>query len=115
MPKGEAVYGHLRISNATGETVDEMSTLENRAYLIATTRRLSAEGLGGLSPEEEGMYRVTLTWSPRFKRRLPLVEGVVGRSGIRFHQGSRPEHSRGCILLSAGNLNRLILLVQEAE
>ena len=61
------------------------------------------------------MYRVVMTWSPRFKRVLPLVCGVAGRSGIRFHQGSRPEHSHGCILLSAGNLNRLLLLLQETR
>jgi len=26
---------------------------------------------------------------------------VPGRSGIRFHRGTKPEHSKGCILVSA--------------
>jgi hypothetical protein len=32
---------------------------------------------------------------------LPLVMQVPERSGIRFHRGTRPEHSKGCILVSA--------------
>jgi hypothetical protein len=32
---------------------------------------------------------------------LPLVMQVPGRSGIRFHRGTRPEHSKGCVLVSA--------------
>jgi hypothetical protein len=30
---------------------------------------------------------------------MPLVCNVPGRAGIRIHPGSRPEHSRGCILV----------------
>ena len=74
-------------------------------------------------------YHVAVTMSPKFKRLLPLVQnvpaspksspkgkdfnsdeklpslqgGVVGRQGIRFHRGTRPEHSTGCILVVADN------------
>ena len=44
-------------------------------------------------------YTVSVTMSPRFKRLLPIVNDVPGRSGIRFHVGTRPEHSAGCILV----------------
>ena len=44
-------------------------------------------------------YTVSVTMSPRFKRLLPIVNSVPGRSGIRFHTGTRPEHSAGCILV----------------
>lgn len=33
----------------------------------------------------EGLYRVAWTWSPRFRRFMYLVDGVVGRNGIRKH------------------------------
>lgn len=33
----------------------------------------------------EGRYRCILTWSPRFGRMMWLVNGVVGRLGIRIH------------------------------
>ena len=61
-------------------------------------------------------YHVAVTMSPKFKRLLPLVTGVprtgdkaIGdkamRQGIRFHRGSKPEHSTGCILVVADNIN----------
>ena len=77
-------------------------------------------------------YHVVVTMSPKFKRLLPLVQnvpaspksspkgkdfnsdeklpslqgGVGGRQGIRFHRGTRPEHSTGCILVVADNPSR---------
>ena len=54
-------------------------------------------------------YRVQVTMSPKFKRLLPLVQNVPQkgdkalRQGIRFHRGSKPEHSTGCILVVADN------------
>ena len=50
-------------------------------------------------------YHVAVTQSPRFKRLLPIVQNVPQRSGIRFHRGSKPEHSTGCILVVADNIN----------
>lgn len=56
----------------------------------------------------ELVYPVTVSTSPRFGRRLPLIKNVPRtkehpnddfRSGIRIHRGSRPEHSEGCVLL----------------
>ena len=75
---GKAVRGRLRFEG------QEIATLENADYIIPV-----------------GIYAIRVTWSPRFKRMLPLVMQVPGRSGIRFHRGTRPEHSRGCILVSA--------------
>ena len=77
---GKAVRGCLRFEG------QEYGTLENADYIIPV-----------------GTYEVRVTYSPRFKRMLPLVEQVPGRSGIRFHRGTRPEHSKGCILVSAAN------------
>ena len=75
---GKAVRGRLCFEG------QEIATLENADYIIPV-----------------GVYEVRVTWSPRFKRMLPLVEQVPGRSGIRFHRGTKPEHSKGCILVSA--------------
>ena len=48
-------------------------------------------------------YQIRVTKSPKFKRLLPIVQNVPQRSGIRFHRGSKPEHSTGCILVVADN------------
>ena len=46
-----------------------------------------------------GRYAVAVTWSPKFKRWLPLLLNVPYRSGIRIYAGNNPENSSGCILL----------------
>ena len=51
-------------------------------------------------------YHIAVTQSPKFKRLLPIVQNVPQRSGIRFHRGSKPEHSTGCILVVADNPSR---------
>ena len=51
-------------------------------------------------------YHIAVTHSPKFKRLLPIVQNVPQRSGIRFHRGSKPEHSTGCILVVADNPSR---------
>lgn len=76
--EGKAVRGTMRVNGR------DIATLENADYIIPV-----------------GVYAISVTWSPRFKRMLPLVEQVPGRSGIRFHRGTKPEHSKGCILVSA--------------
>ena len=93
MPEDKAVHGKLYrtshyINKRTGLLVERLhyicDTLENADYLVPAL-----------------IYKVQVTQSPKFKRLLPLLSQVPGRSGIRFHRGSQPEHSKGCILISA--------------
>jgi len=92
-PKGKAVSGTLyrvehRYSGSAGEYKEYLTpvcdTLENADYLIPAL-----------------IYQVAVTRSPRFKRLLPVLQQVPDRTGIRFHCGTLPEHSKGCILVSA--------------
>ena len=109
-PKGSAITGRLFINNHYF-----CNTLERMGYQIPAL-----------------CYHVIVTQSPKFKRLLPLVTGVprlpiggtpsnseasdrakpvqypaaVCRTGIRFHRGSKPEHSTGCILVVADNPSR---------
>ena len=98
MQSGDAVYGDCKVISSLGNLKAAFHTLENKRYLIAP-----------------GYYPLRLTWSPRFNRYMPEVCDVPKRSGLRFHQGTKPEHSRGCILVSAGSLNRIIQLLTNAQ
>ena len=46
-----------------------------------------------------GLYDVLYTYSPRFKRMLPLINNVLGYEGVRFHAGNSIADTSGCILL----------------
>lgn len=46
-----------------------------------------------------GFYPVRLTMSPRFGEILPLIDRVIGRSGIRIHPGNTAADTVGCILV----------------
>ena len=99
IPDGRAVPGKLYrtshyVNKRTGLLVERLhyicDTLENADYLVPAL-----------------IYRVAVTQSPRFKRPLPILQQVPGRTGIRFHRGTRPEHSKGCTLVSAANEQKL--------
>ena len=94
-PKGSAITGRLVIDGRWF-----CNTLERKGYEILAL-----------------CYPITVTHSPKFKRLLPLVCGVPQteakrreakgeRQGIRFHRGTKPEHSTGCILVVADNKNK---------
>ena len=53
------------------------------------------------------IYKVAVTQSAKFKRLLPVLRDVPGRNGIRIHRGTNPEHSKGCILVSADDERKL--------
>lgn len=46
-----------------------------------------------------GRYKVEVTYSPKFKRHLPLLIGVKGFTGIRIHSGNSAEDTLGCLLV----------------
>lgn len=92
---GNAVRGTLyqtehRYSGSAGEYKEYLTpicdTLENAHPLVPAL-----------------IYKVSVTISPKFRRPLPILEQVPGRSGIRFHRGARSEHSKGCILISTSD------------
>lgn len=90
---GRAVSGRLyevREQRFQETLIPLCDTIENADYLIPAL-----------------IYGIGVTMSPKFKRLLPAVRQVPGRSGIRFHRGTRPEHSKGCILISGSDEQQL--------
>jgi hypothetical protein len=61
--------------------------------------KIEALKVRGKTAIPSGKYKVVLSYSPRFKKNLPLLLNVSGFKGIRIHSGNKPEHTEGCILL----------------
>lgn len=49
----------------------------------------------------DGTYRVKVTYSPKFKRDVPIVynDEVPESRGIRIHEGNIVQSTKGCILV----------------
>ncbi len=95
-PTGKAVTGIMTIPFE--EQTYSAKTLENADYLIPA-----------------GTYPLERTWSPKFKKLLPLVCEVPDREGIRIHKGTIPEHSQGCILTDIAGMAYLDVLFNQIE
>ena len=98
--KGNAVFGTLTfpLEMQNGTLEEKVTTLENADFLIPA-----------------GTYPLRLTWSPRFKKPMPLIDEVPDREGIRIHMGTKPEHSQGCVLVSALALENIKVLFNQRK
>lgn len=46
-----------------------------------------------------GTYNLFITWSPKYKKPMPLLENVKGYSGIRIHSGNTAKDTEGCLIV----------------
>ena len=61
-----------------------------------------------------GRYRVTVTWSGNFQRRMPLLVGIPKRSEIEIHWGDFVENTRGCVLIGQTRTDDAIWRTRDA-
>jgi hypothetical protein len=56
-----------------------------------------------------GQYRITLEYSPRFKRRMPYLHDVPHFLGILIHSGNTETDSAGCIIVGENTVKGKVL------
>ena len=61
----------------------------------------------------EGEYRVTMTYSPKYKTQLPLITGDSRFNslwqGIRIHAGNTAKDTQGCILVGENKIVGMVI------
>ena len=126
-----------RIARKDGYTIGRMSlngeyfcdTLEDTDRGLDSTMSLDeilSKKRKGITAIPTGKYDVILTFSPRFKRVLPLLLSAKGYEGVRVHAGNTAEDTEGCLLVgenkekgkvlnSRATLEKLMSVLLECE
>lgn len=98
----------LTLKRSAVGTKETRGTLFLNGEFYATTCEPGEEWARG--PIPCGTYEVRVTYSPRFKKPLPLLLNVPDFEGIRIHGGTRAEHTHGCICIP---LNKMYSLIEK--
>lgn len=94
-PKG-CTFGRLYIN---GKPVCWTLEDEEREWADGKAGLTIAEKVYGKTAIPTGVYKVTITYSNRFKRELPLLIDVPEFSGVRIHPGNTTADTEGCVLV----------------
>lgn len=109
-----------RIARKDGYTIGRMSlngeyfcdTLEDTDRGLNSTMSVDeilSKKRKGITAIPTGKYDVILTFSPRFKRVLPLLLSVKGYEGVRIHAGNTTEDTEGCLLVGENKIKGQVL------
>lgn len=69
-------------------------TLEDRYRDLSKEKKIYSQ-----TAIPKGVYKLVISYSPRFKRLLPLLLDVPFFEGIRIHAGNSSKDTSGCILV----------------
>jgi len=75
-------------------------TLEDK---VRTIKEDGSGKVWGQTAIPYGTYKITLSYSPKFKRILPRLQNVKHFEGILIHPGNDAEDTHGCILVGINN------------
>lgn len=96
--KDRYTIGRLYINGAyICDTLEDKDRgLDNETMSISDIKAVKVPGETAIPT---GKYEVSITYSPRFKKMMPLLSGVKGFDGVRIHSGNTHKDTEGCILV----------------
>lgn len=87
-------------------------TLEDTDRLLSdemTVSEIKTKKVYGKTAIPTGSYKTEITYSPKFKKKLPLLYNVKGFDGIRIHNGNDESHTLGCILVGENKVKGKVI------
>ena len=72
-------------------------------------KEIQAKKVYGETAIPTGTYRIKITYSPKYKKQMPLVEGVKGFEGIRIHSGNTAKDSLGCVIVGENKVKGKVI------
>jgi hypothetical protein len=88
----------LRDKSSDDTTIGKLY-IDGEFFCYSLEDKVREKKVYGVSAIPIGTYKIVITWSPRFKRQLPLLVDVPGFDGIRIHPGNTHKDTEGCILV----------------
>ena len=74
-----------------------------------TVNEILKRKIKGQTAIPTGHYNIEITYSPKYKRMMPLLIGVKGFSGIRIHSGNTAKDTEGCLLVGKNKQVGMVL------
>ena len=83
-------------------------------YILEDVVRDDGVKVDGETAIPYGKYPVTVTYSPRFSRYLPLLNNVPNYSGVRIHSGNTAADTEGCLITGTTQGENIVLQSRDA-
>lgn len=93
----EYTIGHLYING--NYYCDVLEDVDRGLSSDMTEEQIKKIKVYGKTAIPTGRYKVEVTYSPKFKRYLPILLNTKGFTSIRIHSGNTPEDTLGCLLV----------------
>ena len=79
-------------------TIGEL-LIEGEHFCFTLEDPVRDEKVYGMTAIPYGTYEVVVTYSPRFKKNMPILKNVENYEGVRIHVGNTADDTEGCILV----------------
>lgn len=83
---------------------DTMEPTDRGLHQGMSLAEIKAKKVPGKTAIPYGRYKIKMTYSPKYKRMMPLITPVIGFDGVRVHSGNSSKDSLACVLLGEHNI-----------